>query len=82
MKNWFRILGLASVLVLANLAAAKAEFPQYGACSAWCGGTQYILSNVTRGQCCSNVNNFGNNCYSVGWEWYPYGEGDSLVCEG
>ena len=82
MKNWSRILGLAAALGLSTLATANAQFSQYGACTAWCDGQQYALSYVSSGQCCFNLNHFGENCYTVGWEWYPYGEGDSLVCGG
>lgn len=82
MKKMYRILGLTSALTLASLATANAQFQQYGSCSAWCDGNQYVLSNVTYGQCCYNLNHFGESCYTVGWEWYPYGEGDSMFCGG
>jgi hypothetical protein len=82
MKNWFRALSLASVLSLVYAATAGAQFQQYGSCVAYCDGEPYELSYVSYGQCCFNLNHFSNTCYSTGFAWYPYGEGDSMVCGG
>lgn len=82
MKKWYRIFGLASALALTAVVTADAQFPQYGSCYTYCDGQRYDLGYITYGQCCFNLNHFSSSCYSVGWEWTPYGEGDSLVCGG
>lgn len=84
MRNWLRIFGLVTILVLATFASLSAQYPQYGTCYVYCfnGEESYAVGYMTYGQCCRNGNQFSATCYQVGSYWEPYGEGYSQVCDG
>jgi hypothetical protein len=81
MKNWSRIVLLASALVMASFATVDAYPypPGYGTCYIICDGGQYAQSYGTSLECCSGNYLCPDNSYPMGITWSP-DEGWPFFC--